>query len=720
MINNIKKKMKKNSNIESSTLFLKNYKKSRANTHFYESSKERKTSKDKKKKKEKILNFSRKKIQTFNSEKMQKLNLRSIRIPRIPPKSLRPLMYFKDSKKKRFLSKKLDKKKNDIERKTLDEKCNLEKTDIKTKNHMKYIKKIVLTKPIKQFSFQKKDENFNLENNEIKEKIKIKSKSKFTKFFKNLKNTKPVNKRIPSKLDRSISFVKKNTKSTSITKHHRLSNFKDQKKSLLKFCRKNEKVSFTENKRSLSKKLLKKKKESNYTLNLNKLILLDNLFNSIVFWEFENPPDFEILRNYLSFNYSFILNDLNNLFTNSDIRQNLRKYYLKEVLIFTYTLVFLILIIKKNIFVKNYTNRGSDEDQEYCEKYLENLNKDICELLVFIINHLHIVFVLRAEIFLDRAATFYKKDKTFKKIRILLSKRKLSYNIYINSKKHYKEHIKKMNNYLNLAEEALNEIFDLSSSFTNLANFFAKNINKIKNRKSKEIKLKEYNKFLEFFSITLGKNGIQKFENENLEYLFEKKIIKTEMEEIISQTPNPTIPYLSYPKPSNKKLTLVLDLDETLIHFPDEKMDNFEEEINISLKIRPFASDLLEKLHEHYELIIYTAANQDYADMIIDKFDKKKLISHRLYRQHLTLYKDRLIKDLSKLGRDLNQIIILDDTPENFILQKRNGIYLKPWRGEESDKCLLWISSVFLNFVVLEWTDIRDVLEEFKQMLSSI
>ena len=711
--------MKKNPKTESSTLFLKHYKKSRANTHFFESSKERKTSKDKKRKKEKKINFSRKKIKTFNSEKMRKLNLRSLRVPKIPPKSLRPLMYFKDTKKKRIHSKKLDKKKNNRERKTLDSKNNLEKTEIKTKNHMKYLKKIVLRKPIKQFSFQKRDEESILIKNELKDKIKIKSKSKFTKFFKNFKSTKPKNKRRKvTNIDRSISFIKKNTKSASIKKYQRFSNMKDSKKSLLKFCRKNEKISFTENKRSLSKKLLKKKKETNYTLNLNKLILLDNLFNSIVFWEFENPPDFEILRNYLVFNNSFILNDLNNLFTHSEIRQNLRKYYLKEVLIFTYTIIFLILIIKKNIFVKNYTSRGSEEDKEYCEKYLENLNKDICELLVFIINHLHIVFVLRAEIFLDRAATFYKKDKTFKKIRILLSKRKLSYNIYINSKKHYKEHIKKMDNYLNLAEEALNEIFDLSSSFTNLAEFFAKNINQIKHRKNKAIKLKEYNKFLEFFSISIGKQGIEIFDKDNMEYLFEEKIIKSEIEE--NHTPNPAIPYLSFPKPSEKKLTLVLDLDETLIHFPDDKMDNFEEEINYSLKIRPFASELLEKLHPHYELIIYTAANQDYADMIIDKFDKKKLISHRLYRQHLTLHNDRLIKDLSKLGRDLDKIIILDDTPENFILQKRNGIYLKPWRGEKSDKCLLWISSVFLNFVVLDCKDIRDVLEEFKQMLSSI
>jgi len=37
---------------------------------------------------------------------------------------------------------------------------------------------------------------------------------------------------------------------------------------------------------------------------------------------------------------------------------------------------------------------------------------------------------------------------------------------------------------------------------------------------------------------------------------------------------------------------------------------------------------------KYYELVIFTAALQDYADRVIDEIDKKKNVKYRLYRQH--------------------------------------------------------------------------------------
>lgn len=77
----------------------------------------------------------------------------------------------------------------------------------------------------------------------------------------------------------------------------------------------------------------------------------------------------------------------------------------------------------------------------------------------------------------------------------------------------------------------------------------------------------------------------------------------------------------------NRTYTLVLDLDETLVHY-------FETENSSTFSIRPGVAQFLEKMSKYFELIIFTAAIQDYADWAIDQIDPYNLIKHRLYRQH--------------------------------------------------------------------------------------
>ena len=74
--------------------------------------------------------------------------------------------------------------------------------------------------------------------------------------------------------------------------------------------------------------------------------------------------------------------------------------------------------------------------------------------------------------------------------------------------------------------------------------------------------------------------------------------------------------------------TLVLDLDETLVHFEHRRM---------VYKVRPLCMRFLTDMAKLYEIVIFTAAHQTYANFILDKLDKDgTLIQHRLYRQHTT------------------------------------------------------------------------------------
>lgn len=74
-------------------------------------------------------------------------------------------------------------------------------------------------------------------------------------------------------------------------------------------------------------------------------------------------------------------------------------------------------------------------------------------------------------------------------------------------------------------------------------------------------------------------------------------------------------PFLRDP-PKNRKFTLVLDLDETLIHFKNIPGKS-------KFLIRPHCYKFLRNLHSHFEVIIFTAAQQQYADWIINKIDQK-------------------------------------------------------------------------------------------------
>jgi CTD small phosphatase-like protein 2 len=74
----------------------------------------------------------------------------------------------------------------------------------------------------------------------------------------------------------------------------------------------------------------------------------------------------------------------------------------------------------------------------------------------------------------------------------------------------------------------------------------------------------------------------------------------------------------------------VLDLDETLIHYMEVPTDGLSE--GGHFLIRPGARQFLKDMAECYEIVIFTAAMQDYADWVLDALDTGKAISHRLYR----------------------------------------------------------------------------------------
>lgn len=170
-----------------------------------------------------------------------------------------------------------------------------------------------------------------------------------------------------------------------------------------------------------------------------------------------------------------------------------------------------------------------------------------------------------------------------------------------------------------------------------------------------------------------------------------------------------TVPYLK--KESVKKFTLVLDLDETLICY---KLDPRDDRKGI-LRFRPYLNQFLDVVKKYYEIVIFTSATKEYADPIIDAIEQQNLyFDYRLYRQHAIIYNNDFVKDLSRLGRDLSKVLIVDNMPQNFRLQKENGIYIKAFWGEDAyDTALLDLSEI-LEQIALHYTDLRKGIAFFK------
>ena len=174
------------------------------------------------------------------------------------------------------------------------------------------------------------------------------------------------------------------------------------------------------------------------------------------------------------------------------------------------------------------------------------------------------------------------------------------------------------------------------------------------------------------------------------------------------------VPYLA--NKSNKPYTLVLDLDETLIHFKA----NPNNEESGTIKIRPYLYQFLDNIKKYYELVVFTAATQEYADPIINALEtNKKYFDYRLYRIHTLIIDNDFVKDISKLGRDLNKIIIVDNMEQNYKLQQNNGITIRPFWGKDNEDSALFDLLDILMKIAERNLDVRIGLKLFKEDIIS-
>lgn len=172
---------------------------------------------------------------------------------------------------------------------------------------------------------------------------------------------------------------------------------------------------------------------------------------------------------------------------------------------------------------------------------------------------------------------------------------------------------------------------------------------------------------------------------------------------------NPPPPPPEPPKPSKfllppravgdeQRKCVIIDLDETLVHSSFKPVSNADFIVPVEIEgvihqvyvlKRPFCDEFLERMGELFECVLFTASLSKYADPVTDLLDKHNAFSARLFRESCVFHKGNYVKDLSKLGRDLSKVCIIDNSPQSYIFHPDNAVPVTSWFEDPNDTELL-------------------------------
>ncbi|KAK6166576.1 hypothetical protein SNE40_023233 [Patella caerulea] len=146
------------------------------------------------------------------------------------------------------------------------------------------------------------------------------------------------------------------------------------------------------------------------------------------------------------------------------------------------------------------------------------------------------------------------------------------------------------------------------------------------------------------------------------------------------------------------KKCVVIDLDETLVHSSFKPISNADFIVPVEIDgtvhqvyvlKRPYVDEFLQRMGEMFECVLFTASLAKYADPVADLLDKWGVFGARLFRESCVFHRGNYVKDLSRLGRNLNQVVIIDNSPASYIFHPDNAVPVASWFDDMADSELL-------------------------------
>ena len=491
-------------------------------------------------------------------------------------------------------------------------------------------------------------------------------------------------------------------------------------------------------------------------INFNECLKLENLFNDLIKDLENNKLDnfnnkinivtkFLIIFNdkfnqnlFVTFDINSLNNSLNQIILNNTNNESiflLIKEYLIQQLVFFYIIILISLIKAKhdrNIYLSGIQNLCFYFHQNFHVLNFiltSKINKNNIDLL----GQVSLSFYKKCMIMVNENKTWLNDNNFMKclKINNKLSKQVIK-NLFEQLRIHFNNNNYRSNN--NSIKKDKNKIYKNNKSKSPLKNknninntlFIQKDyIESVINllleyiKSYKNVKFTNIIKDLKLFppiNYLLEKANIKLEKKTNINNLIVSTIKKKNNKDIINKERNILTeinkekeinpPFLPKKEPKYK-YSLILDLDETIVHYIKYKNSEY-------VQVRPYLDDFIKELSDYYEIIIFTASYQNYADLAINGIDIDKRIKYRLYRQHTMKIGNTIIKDLSKLGRDLKKIIIIDNCSENYSLQPKNGINLIDFTGNNNDDILLYLKKDLIDLYKKNPDDVRPYLKQIQ------
>ncbi|KXS09491.1 hypothetical protein M427DRAFT_64007 [Gonapodya prolifera JEL478] len=177
-------------------------------------------------------------------------------------------------------------------------------------------------------------------------------------------------------------------------------------------------------------------------------------------------------------------------------------------------------------------------------------------------------------------------------------------------------------------------------------------------------------------------------------------------------------PSLLLAPPLSERKTLVLDLDETLIHSTSRGTRESDHVVEVTVERhvclyyvykRPHVDLFLRTVAQWYRVVIFTASMPEYAEPVIDHLDPGGgIVSGRYFRESCIHHNGTYMKDLAVVEPDLSKVFLVDNSPISYAVNQDNGVPIEGWVSDPKDEALLDLLPFLdaLRFV----SDVRSVL----------
>ena len=123
----------------------------------------------------------------------------------------------------------------------------------------------------------------------------------------------------------------------------------------------------------------------------------------------------------------------------------------------------------------------------------------------------------------------------------------------------------------------------------------------------------------------------------------------------------------------------------------------------------------MKRVSKIYQVVVFTASIQPYADAILDIIDpRNEYITKRIYREHCIQYcfDGPRIKDLRIFAnKNIKDVILVDNSPHCYIVNKDNGIPIIPFYDNRRDQELNKLLSFLID--IADVNDVRPVIKDF-------